>query len=271
MELSAALMVWNERGRIERCLDALAFCDEIIVVDDGSSDGTWEYLQERAKRSNGTLIVHQHRHTTFAAQRALAKSLTHGRWVLTMDGDEYVTQELAVAIRREIAKPNAPDAFQLWWKTPYPPTLKGADWSLHPRLVRADKCQWQQVDNPHSWLDTRGLKMGRIDTGHVDHEPISDLPSTLRKSINRALVSSALLRKSGKKTHAVRALFSALGRFLHTYFRRGAWRYGSSGLIIAVADGFEGFCKYAFLYEHRDANEAALLDGGKGSYPEGTL
>ncbi len=271
VELSAALMVWNERPRIERCLDALGFCDEIVVVDDGSTDGTWEYLEARAKASGGKLRVLQHRHTTFAAQRELAKSLCKGRWVLTMDGDEYVSPELARAIRREIAKPDAPDGFLLWWKTPFPRTLQGFDWEPHPRLIRADKCRWEQTDNPHSWLDQRGLRLGRIDEGHVDHEPMADLPTQLRKSINRALVSSALLRQRGRRTNALRAVFSAIGRFLHAYVRRGAWRHGSSGLIMACANAFEGFCKYAFLYEARAGQDAELLDGGKGSYPQESL
>src|SRR5450755_3008271 len=92
VELSAVVMVYNERSTLGRCLDAVAFCDEVVVVDDVSTDGTWEYLRTRS------VVAVQNRHTTFAAQREYGKSLAHGQWILTMDADEYVSAELALAI-----------------------------------------------------------------------------------------------------------------------------------------------------------------------------
>ena len=93
VELSAVVMVYNGMQTLPRCLDALrACCDEVIVVDDCSTDGTWEYVQSLPIRSV------RHRHTTFGAQRELGKELSRGAWVLTMDADEYVTPELAAAV-----------------------------------------------------------------------------------------------------------------------------------------------------------------------------
>jgi glycosyltransferase involved in cell wall biosynthesis len=265
-ELSAVVMAFNERRTLPRTIEQLkAFCDEIIVVDDVSTDGTWEWLQAQP----GLRAV-QHRHTTFAAQREYGKGLAKGRWVLTMDADEYVTPELARVIRREISKADAPDGFYLRWKTPWPPGLAGHTWSKHPRLIRAEKCRWLPTDDPHSPLNLEGLSMRVLSEGHVDHEPSPDLASALRKSINRSLIQAAQARAAGKRGSAVRLVLASVARFLKVYWLEGAWRFGGDGLVWAGVQGFAPFTKYAFLIEQPVKPTEALQDGGPGSYPKGS-
>ena len=188
-EISAVVMCFNEKRVIARCLDALAFCDEIVVVDDCSTDGTWELLQARAG-----VRSFQHRHTTFAAQRQYGKDRATGRWILTMDADEYVTPELAALIRAAIRRPDAPDVFEIRRNNPYPRTLRGAFWTKHPRLVRAEKCRWLVTDDPHSPLDLAGLRVEVLEGAHLEHEPLPDVATMLRKNVNRSLIVAALDR-----------------------------------------------------------------------------
>ena len=264
VELSAVIMAFNARATIGKTIDHLRpFCDEILVVDDVSTDGTWELLQSRSD-----VRAVQHRHTTFAAQREYGKSLATGRWVLTMDSDEYLTAQLGAAIRREIAKADAPDGFFLRWKTPWPPWLTGHTWSRHPRLIRADKCRWVATDDPHSPLELTGLSMRVLDEGHVDHEPLPDLASALRKAINRSLIQASQARAAGRRGGAVRMVASSWARFLRVYFLEGAWRFGGDGVAWAGIQAFSPFSKYAFLLEQPAQVPEAQQDGGPGSYPK---
>jgi glycosyltransferase involved in cell wall biosynthesis len=264
-ELSAVVMCFNEKASIASCLDALSFCDEIVVVDDVSTDGTWEYLQTR-----GDIRAFQNRHTTFAAQREFGKNKASGKWILTMDADEQVSPELAKAIRGAIARPEAPDGFWLQWKNLYPRTLTGASYEWNARLIRADKCRWQNTDNPHSPLDLRGVRLERLAGGHVVHAAPPHYAFLLRKMINRSVITSAQARASGRKTSAFGLLLSTLARFLKAYFKGGAWRHGSSGVLMACLWAFEAFTKHAFLLEAAKVAPESLQDGGPGSYPEGT-
>jgi glycosyltransferase involved in cell wall biosynthesis len=263
VELSAVVMCFNERATIGRCLDSLAFCDEVVVVDDMSTDGTWEYLQTRQVKAV------QNRHTTFAAQRELGKSLARGRWILTMDADEVVSEELARAIRDEIVRPRAPDGFYLVWKNAYPKSLKGYWYARHPRLVRADKCTWQKTDNPHSPLDLTGVRLGLISRGHVDHEGVRDVPTLLRKLINRNVIMAAQARAQGKRVSGSKLFFSSVARFFKAYFLAGHFRHGVSGLIMSGVWAFEAFSRMAFMREAPQVSPEKLMDGGPGSYPEG--
>ncbi len=264
LQLSAVVMCFNEVRVLGRCLDALAFCDERVVVDDCSTDGTWELLEARAD-----VRAIRHRHTTFAAQRQLGKDAALGRWILTMDADEYVTPELALAIRRAIARPDAPDGFHLLRRNPYPATLRGHGWTRHPRLIRAERCRWIVTDNPHSPLDLEGLRMETLEGGHLEHEPLPDLATMLRKSINRSLIMSTLDRARGRPAGGLRLVGSCLARFLKFYLREGAWRFGGSGLAMALAVAFEAYAKQAFLLETPLTGAEAQQDGGPGSFPAG--
>ncbi|WP_373045076.1 glycosyltransferase family 2 protein [Vulgatibacter sp.] len=263
--LSAVVMCFNEKRVIGRCLDALAFCDEIVVVDDCSTDGTWELLQQRAD-----VRPFQHRHTTFAAQRQYGKDRATGDWILTMDADETVTPALARRIRETIARADAADVYEIRRINPYPRTLDGHFWTKHPRLVRAEKCRWVVTDDPHSPLDTQGLRVAILEGAHLDHEPLPDVATMLRKNINRSLIVAALDRSKGREGGLLSLLGSSLGRFFKYYVREGAWRFGADGLIFAAACGFEAFAKQAFLVERQDRPLEQMQDGGPGSYPAGT-
>ena len=95
----------NEAANIGECLDSLAFCDERIVVDCGSTDSTVDIAREKGAR------VEFHEWRGFGPQKSHALALATGTWVLSIDADERVTPELAAAIRAAIAGGDA-DAWE---------------------------------------------------------------------------------------------------------------------------------------------------------------
>ena len=96
--LSAIVITRNEAANIGECLDSLAFCDERIVVDCGSSDDTVAIAKQK-----GAQVVH-HDWAGFGPQKNFALSLAQGDFVLSLDADERVTPELAQAIQQAISQ-----------------------------------------------------------------------------------------------------------------------------------------------------------------------
>ena len=96
-QLSAIVITRDEAANIGECLDSLAFCDERIVVDCGSTDSTVDIAREKGAR------VEFHEWRGFGPQKNHALALATGTWVLSIDADERVTLELAAAINAAIA------------------------------------------------------------------------------------------------------------------------------------------------------------------------
>lgn len=90
--ISACVITLNEADRIDACLASLAFCDELLVVDSGSGDGTRELAAARGAR------VIEHAFEGFRAQKDFAVSQASHDWVLCLDADERVTPALRASI-----------------------------------------------------------------------------------------------------------------------------------------------------------------------------
>ena len=91
-QISACIITFNEADRIERCIAAVSFCDEIVVVDSHSSDGT----REVAARLGARVIERDW--PGYRSQKQYATDVAQHEWVLCVDADEWVTPELRTEI-----------------------------------------------------------------------------------------------------------------------------------------------------------------------------
>lgn len=141
--VSVVVLARNEERNLGRCLPALAFADEVVVVDDLSADSTADVAAR-----NGACVV-QHKMVSFADQRnwAMESAGLRHEWVLHLDADEVVTPELAAELAERL-KAVAPGTagFQLARKT-----MLGERWLRFsatypvyvPRLVRRDRVRFE--------------------------------------------------------------------------------------------------------------------------------
>jgi hypothetical protein len=171
--------------------------------------------------------------------------------------------EIGAALESE-----ACDCFIIRRKNPYPIGLRGHHWSKHPRLVLTEKCRWIDTDSPHAPLDLSGLRCRKIRKGHLDHEPLDSMASSLRKSLNRSLIMAAQLRLRRRKGSLFRLIVSTTARFLKLFFGQGAWLHGRAGFLYSCLGAFDAFTKYAFLLSSVDIDAGQTQDGSAGSYSE---
>ena len=101
--ISACLIVRDEEQRLPATLRSLAFADEVIVVDSGSTDRTRDLA-----RAAGAMVV-ENRWAGFGAQRNVAIDHANGDWILEVDADERVSDELRDDILRWLAGPPPDD------------------------------------------------------------------------------------------------------------------------------------------------------------------
>ncbi len=107
IKVSAFLVVRNEEKNIERCLKSLNFCDEIIIVDQESSDNTIAIAKKYTSK-----IYHDKCWGYADPSRKLGASKCKGEWILNVDADEEITPELRQEIQKKIQN-SAFDAYHI--------------------------------------------------------------------------------------------------------------------------------------------------------------
>jgi len=249
VRLSAVVVARNEEENLEDCLAALAFCDEIVVVLDRSTDGSAEI----ARRHTDAVI--EGAWEIEGPRRNTGLDAATGDWILEVDADERVTPELAEEIRSTIETATGPAHYLIPFDN-YIGTTRvrhgwGAYWGVSAaiRLFTPGAKHWGD-DRIHPSLEIKGERRwlaGRIDH-HVDRD-ISDMIARLdRYTAQRARD----LRASGEIGSLPRNVLRVFSRFWKCYVGRGGWREGGWGFLIAL---------FAGLYPLLSHLRARLEDG----------
>jgi glycosyltransferase involved in cell wall biosynthesis len=108
LPISILIITFNEEENLRACLDAIDWCDDIVVMDSFSTDGTVEIAKKYGAH------VYQRQFDDFADQRnfALANCRFKHGWVFHLDADEIITDELKSEMEMEIKNATV-DAFRV--------------------------------------------------------------------------------------------------------------------------------------------------------------
>jgi len=245
--LSVCIIACNEERNLERCLDSVAFADEIVVVVDArSADATESIARARGCR----VLVHAYEGNV--SQKNVALEQARGDYVLALDADEAASPALAAEVARVVAAPDAPGApagyemnrltFHLgrWIRHGdfFP------DWQL--RLFRRDGARWDGVD-PHGRVVVSGPVVRLV--GELRHWSYRDLADQIERIQDFSRVQARALRAAGRRARWSDLVLRPPARFLRAYVGKGGFRDGVPGFVIAAATAFHVFLKYAKLWE----------------------
>ncbi len=242
------LIIRNAAAQLEACLASLAFADEIVVVDSGSDDGSPEIAARHGAR------VLQKDWMGFGRQKQYAVEQANNDWVLCLDADERVSDELAASIAGALAAPEAPvyrmarrNRFLGRWLAHgegYP------DWSL--RLFDRRQARWSD-DTVHEKL-LYTVTPGTLD-GDLLHESATDLADYLAKQNRYTTLAAQQLLERGRSAGLAALLLSPLVRFVKMYVFRLGFLDGLPGLVHISIGCMSSFIKYAKLIELRRAKK----------------
>jgi glycosyltransferase involved in cell wall biosynthesis len=240
--LSVTIITRDAAHQIEACLASVAFADEIVVVDSGSSDGT----PDLALR-HGARVLHQD-WLGYGRQKQFAVEQAQHDWVLCIDADERVTPKLRISIEAALQAPDAAgylmprcNLFLGRWLRHgegYP------DWSL--RLFDRKRGRWS--DEPvHEKVVCDG-PVGRL-AGDLLHESCDTLAVYLDKQNRYTSLQAEALHRAGRRAHLAQLVLSPLLRFVKFYFLRLGFLDGVPGLVHILIGCNNSFVKYAKLIE----------------------
>ena len=242
--LSALVVAHDEEAQIADCLAALAFADEIVVVLDRCSDRTGEIAERLGARTIAGAWPLE------GPRRNVGIAACTGDWILEVDADERVTEELAREVRAVIA--TAPyghflipfdnyvgdrlvrygwgaawgvsAAVRLFAAGPHGPAKKWGDQRVHPAL---------ELHGPRGRLNARMVH-------YVDRD-ISDM---LHRLDRYTTAHAADLRASGDIGTFGRNVRRIFSRFWKCYVARRGYREGPYGFLIALMAGLYPILSY---------------------------
>ena len=243
LPLSVALITYNEEDIISRTLESVRdIASEIVVVDSRSTDRT----REIAESYGAKVFVEEWK--GYGEQKNSALEKCTQDWILFLDADEIVSEELKESIRKELKDPRA-EGYMINRRTYYlGDFLKHAwqpEWRL--RLVRRDaNPRWE--GNVHETLVVNG-RVGKL-KGDLLHFPYRDLKHQALKGMEFVYLSAKRKFERGEEVSFVNdVVLRPLWTFVREFFFRKGFLEGRRGFVLSMMASYHTFLKYSFLYE----------------------
>jgi len=244
MKLSVTIITLNEVSSIGAVLDSVAFADEIIVLDAGSTDGTVALCREKGARVEITSDWQG-----FGYQKNRALNLAKGEWVLSVDADEVLSPLLAKEIQSTIQKQDNYVAWMIPRASSYCGHVMrhGGWWPDYVlRLVKREGSRFSD-DMVHERLIPPDGQVGRL-AHPFQHKTYENLEEVLQKVNRYSSEGAAQAFKAGKRTHFHEAVLHGLWAFIRTYILRVAFLDGPHGLMLAVSNAEATYYRYLKLW-----------------------
>jgi glycosyltransferase involved in cell wall biosynthesis len=246
VKLTVTVITYNEAAHIDAALASVAWADEILVVDSGSTDGTPDIARARATR----VIVRDW--PGYSEQKNFAADQASHDWVLSMDADERVTAPLAEEIRALLAK--GPDArgyrikrvsFYLgeWIRT--------TDWfpDYQLRLYDRRAGRWNGL-KIHESFRLSGGKPGALGA-ELEHYAYRDVRHHLQKIDAYTTLVVDQWHEEGRRASATKLVAQPFLAFLRNYVVRRGMLQGTTGLIVSLLNSYYVLLKYVKLWERQ--------------------
>jgi glycosyltransferase involved in cell wall biosynthesis len=242
LPLTVAIIARNAEPQLGPCLASVAFADEVLVLDSGSTDKTVEVARTHGAR------VETGEWLGFGRMKQHAVKLASHDWVLCLDADERVSERLERSIREAVAKPR----YHAWRMTRrnrflgrwlahgegYP------DWTL--RFFHRAHASWSNDEVHEAVLTT--AEVGRLD-GDLLHESADDIATYVAKQNRYTTLHAQALYEQGVRAGYWRLVASPTARFLKFYFLRLGLLDGGPGFAHIAIGCNSAFLKYLKLIE----------------------
>jgi glycosyltransferase involved in cell wall biosynthesis len=242
--LSAVLITRNEEDMLADAIESVRFCDEIVVVDSGSSDGT-----QALARAMGARLIVSAPWPGFVAQRNVAVDAAANDWVLALDADERITPTLREEIQAERARGFACAGYRIPRVAFYLGRwIKATDWWPDPqvRLFDRRRARWEG-QLVHESVRVRG-PLGRL-RSEMAHYPYRDVSDHLGKIDRYTTLWARQMHAAGRRARTIDLLFAPNWAFVRNFVLKGGFLLGRAGLTVSALNAYYTYTKLAKLDE----------------------
>ncbi len=253
-KLSVVISAYNEQEKIEECLKSVSFAEEIIVVNNSSTDKTEEIALKYTKK----VFNHSNNPKEIDIQKNFGFGKATGDWILSLDADERIDGDLAEEIKKTINKNEEVNGYWIPRKN-----IIFGKWIEHTgwypdnqlRLFKKGKGKYQS-EHVHEHLKIDG-KTGVL-SNHILHKNYENITQFIQKMLIYVPNEANEFLKRGYKFSYTDAIRFPLNEFLNRFFAREGYKDGFYGLILSLLMAFYHFLIFVYIWEE---NNYAQVEG----------
>lgn len=242
--LSVIIITHNEARNIEACLQSVTFADEIIVLDNHSSDNT----RELARRYTDKVYLGDKNWPGFGAQKNRALSYASSNWVLSIDADERVPPALRDEILVLIHDDKTDAAFIPRQSRYCGKIISHSGWQpdFVLRLFKREGCRFSDDLVHEKVIIPNCFRI--LNLKHpLDHYSFANLEEVLDKINRYSTANAQKTALQGKKSSLGKAIVHGLWAFFRSYFLRLGFLDGREGFMLAVSNAEGTYYHYLKL------------------------
>lgn len=254
MKISVTIITFNEEANIAAACKSVAWADELIVVDSQSTDQTRQIAADHGAR------VISREWPGFAQQKQFAADQASHDWILSLDADERVSDELAASIE-SLTTPNEDalaDGYLIARRSFYQGRwIRGGGWypDRQLRLYRKAAGKWQGDFIHESVSMNSGARVEKL-SGDILHYSVRDARHHHQMIGERyAPLAARQMFEQGGRTSALKIATAAPAAFIRSYVLKGGFRDGLAGLSIASFAAHHAFLKNLMLWEMQNSTK----------------
>lgn len=267
MKMSAVVLAKNEEKNIKRCLRSLDFCDEIIIIDDYSTDNTLNQVLKilpvgkSIRGQNSKIKIYKKKLTDFAQQRNFGLKKATGDWVLFIDADEEISSELKnelvefkrKGLDKELSAYYIKRRDFFWGRELKHGEIKKIRRKGLIRLVKKEVGIWEGKVHERLRLKTENPKL-QVFKNFINHYPHQTIKDFLKKINFYSSLRAKELFDLGIRPNLFQLIFYPLGKFLLTYFLYLGFLDGEAGFVYSFMMSFHSFLVRAKLFQYYAKN-----------------
>ena len=284
MKLTAVILTKNEEENIERVLNSVRFCDEVVLIDDFSTDNTIKIAEKY-----GAKIYQRRLNADFAEQRNFGVEKAKYEWILFIDADEEMTYELKMEIldclrchsgdpasageSRIVVNNNDSGQAGMTEATAYYIKRRDFFWGRELkygetkkirqvgliRLIRKNSGKWVGKVHEEYKVKSQKSKVKSLEN-YINHCPHQSVRDFLNDINFYSSLRAKELYQQGRKTSIFAIIFYPLGKFLLTYIIKLGFLDGPAGFAYSFFMSFHSFLVRAKLWQFKiEANKSRYV------------